>query len=874
MFSFFRKISHKKIILKEDVIPTPSLDLMLDISEGVPAKKISELLLDCSNLIIELKETSGLDYQEFEKYIKPLIEKYCRYVHLLPASERHHHRLSGGLLTHGLEAAIWAGKISRSMIFESSSASRKENLDLRWRCGCITAALLHDLGKPVSDFVVRNFDGSEEWCPLAESLMDWLERTRTDRYFVSFRAGRKKNHEVLGISAVDLVLTRDMRRFLSPSSSRDILVSLYSFLCGRGCNGKLAQVALRADQESVKGNLSQSRLSGDDLLSCLPAERYIFEAIIKLIEEGKWTVNKVGARVWVLNSGVYINWRCSSDITAMLLREKIPGVPQDGERLADLLFDRGYAEYFNGIENGEEVCKSYHIIMPDIPNTVSFPALKITDGSLIFPRLVPPAINDLMIKSDVSDSQINKTESYKGQQERNSNELINNECSQSQNLEHTLVDKIIEIEPKISSQNQNLIEEMHSRHKNEKSQDSLANSFKNNFSEERSKSQKIEIEFQEKKQLNSSSQNEHNQILENNKNNSNTNDVTKKDTNFSDAKELSVLAKSSKLKSNNHSVKIPKVEGEGGIRLLKLFQQFLEGKLLDVFSCNSRSVILNTDKLDDIDDSTVSFQSLLIKEKIVNLYEGHWCRLTATWSKYFMALSNEQNCPFVRVPLNFLSTVKLNKNIAEFGPKSICAISSEHKNKEAISSKIDVDSLFPSLSFDEKSSNKNNHQSLTNFSNVSPSSTSSSPLISNLFPSQQDSSDIKKSFQKEDVNNQEKSSLSDFLNDDTVNKTKESNESREYKKSQENDEKNFSQESLKKIFSNLERKMNEGYFTSLDFNENERSISHEEFQIFISEFYPFYDYLKLLAMMGHDKNNNTSNFRYQSGRITLKTSKL
>ena len=45
----------------------------------------------------------------------PILIKYAEYIHLLPASESHHHRGAGGLFRHSLEvgfhAALMAGDV-------------------------------------------------------------------------------------------------------------------------------------------------------------------------------------------------------------------------------------------------------------------------------------------------------------------------------------------------------------------------------------------------------------------------------------------------------------------------------------------------------------------------------------------------------------------------------------------------------------------------------------------------------------------------------------------------------------------------------------------------------------------------------------------
>ncbi len=64
-----------------------------------------------------IKGTLGYPSAEFEALAMPVLWRYAAFVHLLPASETHHHRGAGGLLRHGLEVAFWAAQASDALIF-------------------------------------------------------------------------------------------------------------------------------------------------------------------------------------------------------------------------------------------------------------------------------------------------------------------------------------------------------------------------------------------------------------------------------------------------------------------------------------------------------------------------------------------------------------------------------------------------------------------------------------------------------------------------------------------------------------------------------------------------------------------------------------
>ncbi|MDH8602392.1 TraI domain-containing protein, partial [Klebsiella pneumoniae] len=70
----------------------------------------------------------------------------------LPASEYHHHRAQGGLLRHTLEVILYSIKIAKSFEFDANeSPVIKSDRALAWRLAVVVGAVMHDIGKPISD---------------------------------------------------------------------------------------------------------------------------------------------------------------------------------------------------------------------------------------------------------------------------------------------------------------------------------------------------------------------------------------------------------------------------------------------------------------------------------------------------------------------------------------------------------------------------------------------------------------------------------------------------------------------------------------------------------------------------------------------------
>src|SRR5690606_34767029 len=132
-----------------------------------------------------------------ERIAAPVIKRYAEFVHLLPASEAHHHRGAGGLLRHGLEVGFWAAQFSLGQVFPYDGPPRNKRAhELRWLFAAFVAGLTHDLGKPLSDMEITTAQGESVWPPYIESLEGWANRVQAERYFVRWRSTRvHKRHE-------------------------------------------------------------------------------------------------------------------------------------------------------------------------------------------------------------------------------------------------------------------------------------------------------------------------------------------------------------------------------------------------------------------------------------------------------------------------------------------------------------------------------------------------------------------------------------------------------------------------------------------------------------------------------------------------------
>jgi hypothetical protein len=368
--------------------------------KGLPAASVERVLATQNELIQSIEQALALPDALYQAIALPVITRYAAFSHLLPASESHHHRGAGGLFRHGLEVAHWATLASHGSLFATDATPKtRKTLEPRWRLAVCFAGLLHDIGKPVSDIAVTDSQGQHTWNPCDENLTDWAAQYHIDRYFLRWRENRHKRHQQFSALVIERVLTRESRAYLLEPGP-EIMQALLETLHGLDRGSKLYELVVTADCKSVERDLKNHAHSVDAALG-MPVERYLFDAMRRLIKSGQWLVNDKGARVWRFQSGVHIVWRTGAqDIVGLLAKDKVPGIPRDEDTLADILIERGLA-----IPKRDAAGRQYRYwrMRPDGLDAV-FYMLRLASLESIFSNEPPAAIEGFEVEDEESNT--------------------------------------------------------------------------------------------------------------------------------------------------------------------------------------------------------------------------------------------------------------------------------------------------------------------------------------------------------------------------------------------------------------------------------------------------------------------------------------
>lgn len=287
----------------------------------------------------KLKRQSGLSPEEFSSYLEPILIAYAELVHLLPASEHHHHNTPGGLLRHGLETACFMLDWMVMTRFDHELTPGEASKRLRrWYVAGIIAALFHDAGKPLTDVRVMSFEGDMKWNMGAHTIHEWAVSNNITRYFLSWVKERNDNHKREATRLLGKYVTSEIEEWLI-DGGEDIWKAL---ICATSNEpGPLTTALKLADSRSVKADRERSGNSHSEPTEKRSTQHLCADAIRFLLDDGTWTFNEPGSRLWKTAEGVFLVWsNGSQEIIQHVIRDKVAGFPHSDDSLLAAMSER------------------------------------------------------------------------------------------------------------------------------------------------------------------------------------------------------------------------------------------------------------------------------------------------------------------------------------------------------------------------------------------------------------------------------------------------------------------------------------------------------------------------------------------------------
>ena len=303
------------------------------------------LLAPHTHRLIQIRQQVGVPAAHWTMLYERLLLDFAAFVQMLPASEAHHHCEAGGLLRHCLDTTLRALTIRRGVLLPAGAGTEQlaEKQDV-WTYATATAALLHDMGKPVVDQAVTLFgaDGRPlgRWNPLAGPMPAQAQAT----YAVEFVRGRRyRLHPRLPPMLVQFIVPPVGLEWIS--SDLEVFEAWLATISGGDSElaGKLGRIVRQADGASVSGDLASS-------VSATPATRQgprplgerLGIALRHLVDSQLLPLNRPGAAGWVFDEDLWlVSKRVLDALREELAREAGGGGLPRNERLMDELQQSG-----------------------------------------------------------------------------------------------------------------------------------------------------------------------------------------------------------------------------------------------------------------------------------------------------------------------------------------------------------------------------------------------------------------------------------------------------------------------------------------------------------------------------------------------------
>ncbi|MBQ0961771.1 TraI domain-containing protein [Ideonella sp. 4Y11] len=294
------------------------------------------------DLMRSIERRTRFSSSVFNRDCMPALEALAEFVQMLPASEAHHHAQPGGLWIHLLEVADAALTMRAGLeLPQGATTEERKHLEHRWTYAVLIAALLHDVGKPVTDVKVMLFNADPRagrpWAPLAGSMRaagaHWYSVAFADAAARDYQA-----HQKLAAMLLHQFVPSRLMRWLSEDG--DVLSQLLAFLAGEAPDGTLADIVKRADSDSVRRNLLHGPRTRFSTARTRPLIERLMEALRRMLLEGTHLpLNRPGAAGWVHDGCLwFVCARLADEVRSYLAQhESLQGVP--GRDKNDRLFD-------------------------------------------------------------------------------------------------------------------------------------------------------------------------------------------------------------------------------------------------------------------------------------------------------------------------------------------------------------------------------------------------------------------------------------------------------------------------------------------------------------------------------------------------------
>ena len=212
---------HSKLNLEKDDIDAKNKQIFDEyfhrlpgFPQGIPVIPVELLIQKNDELIKQIVLARGMsgahNKAEVETKIMSPIRHLAEMTHLLPASEKNHFKLPGGLFSFCLEVSLFSIRYAERRILTRATPEIRREEESLWAHAAFLTGLFSEAITAISKLSVYAEDVGIEWHPGMESLYEWLQRNNLKRYHIRWSekedrsmiyalAGKAINTEQAGI---------------------------------------------------------------------------------------------------------------------------------------------------------------------------------------------------------------------------------------------------------------------------------------------------------------------------------------------------------------------------------------------------------------------------------------------------------------------------------------------------------------------------------------------------------------------------------------------------------------------------------------------------------------------------------------------------
>jgi hypothetical protein len=319
--------------------------------KGIPVFSVESIYATNKELIKEIIQRSGVGSHRVsengvtihDELYRNVIKRFISYAHMLPASESHHHWMTGGLMAHSLQTSIVSQRYGKE---KRPETTKFQDLDVKlkpvYQYGAWLGGLLHDIGKVTRDMVIdaveiyqdgKNHRLTEahnvpQWRPQKESLIDWATRFNVATYSVTYVKTRIHNqHNIDSVYFLPPVVGKGYALDYLVNQPVNVYEKIGDALSGHETGTDYLNNCIRhADRLNTRKGVNQ--IVDVHLGNRAMSKESMILKTIELIRN-EWQCNVPNAHYWVLGDTVYLRYTKAFDSITKRAKELRYELPND-----------------------------------------------------------------------------------------------------------------------------------------------------------------------------------------------------------------------------------------------------------------------------------------------------------------------------------------------------------------------------------------------------------------------------------------------------------------------------------------------------------------------------------------------------------------